>query len=307
MIRRCGRERREKMRIILTNDDGIEAPGILAMRQALEEIGEVVTVAPDRNRSGVGRSISIGRSLSVEKREMADGVMGYACSGTPVDCVRIVAMGLLDFEPDVVVAGINHGENLGDDITYSGTVAGALEGIVIGVPGIAVSLSIGRSWHQSKSVEAEYAPTEELKEQGEEMNFAPVARFAARITEVAFRELPKERILNINAPNIPEAELKGAAVTRLGRRLYKDEIVEIKGDDESIAYDIYNNPPGYEPDEGTDFAALEEGRISVTPIHLDLTDREGLRETASWDVEALFAKLGLSKSSENGTGGGKGR
>ncbi|WP_119069415.1 5'/3'-nucleotidase SurE [Rubrobacter indicoceani] len=289
------------MRIVLTNDDGIEAPGILAMRQALEEIGEVVTVAPDRNRSGVGRSISIGRSLSVEEREMSDGVMGYACSGTPVDCVRIVAMGLLDFEPDVVVAGINHGENLGDDITYSGTVAGALEGIVIGVPGVAVSLSTGRSWHQSKDIEDEYASMETLRERGEEMNFGPVARFAASITQVALKELPKGRILNINAPNIPDSELKGAAVTRLGRRLYKDEIVEVKGkDDQSVFYDIYNNPPGYEPEEGTDFAALEEGRISVTPIHLDLTDREGVTETASWDVDAIFGRLGLADTNGRG-------
>lgn len=280
------------MRIVLTNDDGIEAPGILAMRQALEEIGEVVTVAPDRNRSGVGRSISIGRPLSVEKRKMADGVVGYACSGTPVDCVRIVAMGLLDFEPDVVVAGINHGENLGDDITYSGTVAGALEGIVIGVPGIAVSLATGRSWHESSQLEEEFVHTET------DMNFGPVAGFAARLVQVALTELPRERILNVNAPNISGAELKGATVTRLGRRLYKDEIVEVKGDDESITYDIYNNPPGYETEEGTDFAALEEGRISVTPIHLDLTDREGLKEIESWNVESLFEKLGLANTSE---------
>jgi len=137
------------MRIVLTNDDGIEAPGLLAARQALEKIGDVITVAPDRNRSGVGRSITFGSTLHVEEREMADGVLGYACTGTPVDCVRLVALGLMDFEPDIVVSGINHGENLGDDITYSGTVAGAMEGIVIGVPGIAVSLSIGRPWHQT--------------------------------------------------------------------------------------------------------------------------------------------------------------
>ena len=137
------------MRIVLTNDDGIEAPGLLAARRALEGVGDVITVAPDRNRSGVGRSISFGRSLHVEEVEMADGVKGYACSGTPVDCVRLVALGLMDFEPDVVVSGVNHGENLGDDITYSGTVAGAMEGIVIGVPGIAVSLSINRPWHET--------------------------------------------------------------------------------------------------------------------------------------------------------------
>ncbi|AHY45784.1 surE: 5'/3'-nucleotidase SurE [Rubrobacter radiotolerans] len=274
------------MRIILTNDDGIEAPGLLAMRQALEKVGEVVTVAPDQNRSGVGRSISIGRPLTIEECEMADGVMGYACSGTPVDCVRIVALGLLDFEPDVVVAGINHGENLGDDITYSGTVAGALEGIVIGVPGIAVSLSTGRAWHESSQLEEQFVHSET------EMNFRPVAEFAARLAEVALTELPKERILNVNAPNLPGGKLKGARVTRLGRRRYRDKIVEVKGEDQRVFYDIYNNPPAYEVEDGTDFAALEEGRISVTPIHLDLTDRVGLKEIDTWDVDALFSKNG---------------
>src|SRR3712207_3167753 len=149
------------MRIMLTNDDGIDATGLLEARKALEEVGEVLTVAPDRNRSGVGRGISLGAPLHVEERKMADGGLGYACSGTPVDCVRLVALGLMDFEPDIVVSGINHGENLGDDITYSGTVAGAMEGIVIGVPGIAVSLSIGRPWHET--VERSEEHTSELQ------------------------------------------------------------------------------------------------------------------------------------------------
>src|ERR687898_1238183 len=167
------------MRIVLTNDDGIEAPGLLAARRALEKVGDVITVAPDQNRSGVGRSISFGRSLHVEEREMADGVTGYACTGTPVDCVRLVALGLMDFEPDIVVSGINHGENLGDDITYSGTVAGAMEGIVIGVPGIAVSLSVGRPWHPGAEAE---------------LHFGPAAEFTARLAKVAFKGLPQGRI-----------------------------------------------------------------------------------------------------------------
>jgi 5'-nucleotidase len=278
--------RNENMNIVLTNDDGIDAPGILAMRQALEEIGDVITIAPDRNRSGVGRSISIGRSLEVEKRTMADGAVGYACTGTPVDCVRLVALGLLDFEPEMVVAGINHGENLGDDITYSGTVAGALEGIVIGVPGIAVSLSTGRSWHESSQVEEEFVHGET------DLDFEPVAEFAARVAKVAYKGLPAGRILNINAPNLPAGKLEGAKVTRLGRRLYKDEIVEVKGENGKVGYDIYNNPPAHENEEGTDFAALVERRISVTPIHLDLTDRPGMDELGSWDVQSIFSKNG---------------
>src|SRR5919107_5157017 len=191
------------MRIVLTNDDGIDAAGLLAARRALEEVGEVVTVAPDRNRSGVARSITFGIPLHVEEREMADGSVGYACTGTPVDCVRLVSLGLFDFEPDIVVSGINHGENLGDDITYSGTVAAAFEGIVIGVPGIAASLCVERPWHDHHEAE---------------LHFEPVARFAARLTEVSVEHLPAGRVFIGETPDVPQGELKGARVTKLGRR-----------------------------------------------------------------------------------------
>ena len=272
------------MRIVLTNDDGIDAPGLVAARKALEGIGDVLTVAPDRNRSGVGRSISFGRSLRVEEREMSDGAMGYACSGTPVDCVRLVALGLMDFEPDIVVSGVNHGENLGDDITYSGTVAGALEGIVIGVPGIAVSLSVDRPWHET--VEEEYMGLDAG------LNFEPVAEFTARLAKVALNGLPKGRILSINAPNLPASKLRGARVTRLGRRFYKDELVEVRDEEGRLGYDIYNNPPGHHPEEGTDFAAIDNAEISVTPIHLELTDTAGIQEISTWDFESLLPNTG---------------
>ncbi len=263
------------MRIVLTNDDGIDAAGLLAARKALEEIGEVLTVAPDRNRSGVGRSITFGTPLHVEEREMADGGIGYACTGTPVDCVRLVALGLMDFSPDIVVSGINHGENLGDDITYSGTVAAAFEGIVVGVPGIAVSLAVERPWHHHD--EAEY-------------NFEPVARFAAHLAKTSINRLPAGRILTVNAPNVPASELKGARITRLGRRFYTDELIEVRSAEGRVGYDIYNNPPGRHEEEGTDFAAVENGEISVTPVHLKLTDEAGLEELESWDVKSLLWK-----------------
>jgi 5'-nucleotidase len=262
-----------EMRIVLTNDDGIDAPGLLAARQALEKMGDVLTVAPDRNRSGVGRSITFGSALHVEEREMADGVVGYACTGTPVDCVRLVALGLMDFEPDIVVSGINHGENLGDDITYSGTVAGALEGIVIGVPGIAVSLSVGRPWHTGTETE---------------LHFGPAAAFTARLAKIAFKGLPPGRILNVNAPNLPKEKIRGARVTRLGRRFYKDELIEVRDASGRVGYDIYNNPPGHHDEEGTDFAAIGNDEISVTPIHLELTDTAGLEEIESWDICGLL-------------------
>ena len=266
------------MRIVLTNDDGIDAAGLLVARQALEEVGEVLAVAPDRNRSGVGRAISFGAPLHVEEIEMADGVIGYACTGTPVDCVRLVALGLMGFEPDLVVSGINHGENLGDDITYSGTAAAAFEGIVIGVPGIAVSLALERPWHHAEEAER---------------HFEPVARFVARLAgKISDEDLPEGRILSVNAPNLPESELKGARVTRLGRRLYRDELIEVEVDGGRIGYDIYNNPPGRHEEEGTDFAAVEAGEISVTPVHLQLTDHTGLKELESWDLSKLLSRNG---------------
>jgi 5'-nucleotidase len=265
------------MRIVLTNDDGIDAAGLLAIRKALEKVGEVLTVAPDRNRSGVGRAISIGNPLHVEEREMTDGGIGYACTGTPVDCVRLVALGLMDFEPDIVVSGINHGENLGDDITYSGTAAAAFEGIVVGVPGIAVSLAVERPWHDHDEVE---------------LHFEPVAEFAARLAQTSVKRLPPGRILTVNAPNLPQAELKGARVTKLGRRFYTDELIEVRNAEGRLGYDIYNNPPGRHEEEGTDFAAVENGEISVTPVHLKLTDEAGLEEIESWDIKSLLWKEG---------------
>jgi 5'-nucleotidase len=267
------------MRIVLTNDDGIDAAGLLAARRALEEVGEVLTVAPDRNRSGIGRAITFGTPLHVEEREMADDVIGYACTGTPVDCVRLVALGLMNFEPDIVVSGINHGENLGDDITYSGTVAAAFEGIVIGVPSIAVSLAVERPWHHHDEVK---------------LHFEPVASFTARLAKIAARQLPPGRILTVNAPNVPEGELKGARVTKLGRRFYTDELIEVKDESGHLGYDIYNNPPGRHEEEGTDFAAVEAGEISVTPVHLKLTDEAGVEELESWDVKGLLWKNGSS-------------
>src|ERR687889_2408710 len=176
------------LRVLLTNDDGIGAAGLQTLRRALLEVDDVelVTIAPDSNRSATARSITFARPLWVSDVEFEDGTVGYACDGTPVDCVRLASLGLIEgFEPDVVVSGINHGANLGDDITYSGTVAAALEGIVLGIPGIAVS-------QQSARREMDFRF-------GEEFDFTVAADFAARVVdELDDVPMPEGTLLNVN-------------------------------------------------------------------------------------------------------------
>ncbi len=265
------------MRVLLTNDDGIEAAGLQTLRRALLEVRgiELAVVAPDGNRSAMARSITTRRPLWVQEVEFGDGTHGYATDGTPVDCVRLARLGLIeDFEADLVVSGINHGSNLGDDITYSGTVAAALEAIVLGLPGIAVS-------QQSSALELDFRA-------GEAFRFDIAARFTARlVAELESVPLPHGTLLNIN---VPGAEPDGVEVARLGKRIYRDELSLVdEGSGGRRLYRIYGDA-SYERDEtGTDLAAVARGRIAVTPIHFDLTDREGLDALARYDLARLIA------------------
>jgi 5'-nucleotidase len=254
--------------ILLTNDDGIDSAGLLALKRALEPIGRVGVIAPDSNRSAVGRGISIGRSLQVAEVELLDGSVGYATDGTPVDCVRFAALGLIGDPPDLIVSGINYGLNLGDDITYSGTVAAAFEGILLGVPAIAVS-------QQSRSGELDFRAREGY-------DFDAGAAFVARLVgEVRARGLPEGTILNVNVPARP----RGVAVARLGKRIYRDRL-ERQADEHGLRrYSIYNDAPSYHEEEGTDFHAVAEGKISLTPIHLDLTSSTAIAELERWVLE----------------------
>jgi 5'-nucleotidase len=254
--------------ILLTNDDGIDSAGLLALKRALEPIGRVGVIAPDSNRSAVGRGISIGRSLQVAEVELLDGSVGYATDGTPVDCVRFAALGLIGDPPDLIVSGINYGLNLGDDITYSGTVAAAFEGILLGVPAIAVS-------QQSLSGELDFRAREGY-------DFDAGAAFVARLVgEVRARGLPEGTILNVNVPARP----RGVAVARLGKRIYRDRL-ERQADEHGLRrYSIYNDAPSYHEEEGTDFHAVAEGKISLTPIHLDLTSSAAIAELERWALE----------------------
>jgi 5'-nucleotidase len=251
------------MKVLLTNDDGITAPGLNAMRRALLELPgvELEVIAPDSNRSATARSITIREPLWVEEIEFGDGTTGFATDGTPVDCVRFAALGLIDSAPELIVSGINHGSNLGDDITYSGTVAAALEGIMLGIPAFAVSHEVGEDFEQ-------------------------VAGFIARMVDALDDvPMPQGTLLNVNSP---AGEVKGARACRLGKRVYNDEMKLTEEEGGRRRYRLYGQEPSYEHEDGTDFAAIAEGLIAVTPLHFDLTDQAGVEELAGFDLERLL-------------------
>jgi len=251
------------MRVLLTHDDGITATGLNAMRRALLELPDVdlEVIAPDSNRSATGRAVTLHDPIWVEEVEFGDGTAGFATDGTPVDCVRFASLGLIEEPPELIVSGINHGANLGDDITYSGTVAAALEGIILGIPALAVSLAGGR-------------------------DFEPLAKFVARLVEeLDDVPMPAGTLLNLNGPG---GEVRGARACRLGKRVYNDKMELTEEEGGRRRYRLYGEKPSYEHEQGTDFAAIAEGLIAVTPIHFDLTDQAGVEELAGFDLERLL-------------------
>jgi 5'-nucleotidase len=264
------------VRVLLTNDDGIEAEGLQTLRRALLDVPglQLAVVAPDSNRSAIGRGITTRRPLWVEEVDFGDGTVGYATDGTPVDCVRFAALGLVEgFEAELIVAGINHGSNLGDDITYSGTVAAALEGVVLGLPAVAVS-------QQSNAREMDFRL-------GERFEFEAAAAFTARIVEeIEDVPLPGGTLLNVN---VPAGKIGGVEVARLGKRIYRDELVLQEQDARRRRYRIYGDAPDYERQDGTDLAAVAGGYIAVTPIHFDLTDKPGIETLQAYDLARLLA------------------
>jgi 5'-nucleotidase len=254
------------VKVLLTNDDGITATGLNAMRQALLEVPgiELAVIAPDSNRSATARSITFHEPLTVEEIEFGDGTSGFATSGTPVDCVRFAVLGLIEFEPELIVSGINHGANLGDDITYSGTVAAALEGIVLGLPAIAVS----------------------QEHDGGELEFDQGAAFVARmVEELQEVPMPSGTLLNVNCP---PGDIRGVCACRLGKRIYNDRMELAEEEGGRRRYRIYTGTPGFHHEDGTDFAAIADGKIAVTPLHFDLTDQAGIEQLSDFDLDALL-------------------
>jgi 5'/3'-nucleotidase len=265
------------VKVLLTNDDGITATGLNVLRQALLEVPgiELAVIAPDSNRSATARSITFREPLEVEEVEFGDGSTGFATSGTPVDCVRFAALGLIELEPELIVSGINHGANLGDDITYSGTVAAAFEGIMLGLPAIAVS-------QQADHGEMDFRAGTSWSKEG----FEQAAGFVARLVEeLEHVPMPEGTLLNVNTP---AGDACGVRACRLGKRIYHDRMELTDEEDGRRRYRIYGDSPSYHDEEGTDFAAIADGCIAVTPLHFDLTDQAGIEELAGFDLEALL-------------------
>lgn len=242
-----------KRKILVTNDDGVTAPGILALAQALRQLGEVTILAPDRNWSGMGHVKTIGQPLRVREIELADGTSAYTSDGAPSDCVALALLGFFKHEFDLVVAGINPMPNVGHDVTYSGTVTAALEAVIKGTPGIAVSLGSKRNHLEI-------------------LDYGPAASAAQQIVDQVFEHtLPPGILLNVNVPHIPGEEIKGFQVTSQGMRVYNDCLDERIDPRGRPYYWISGKAPSGIPKQGTDIGAMDEGYVSITPLQLDLT------------------------------------
>ncbi|CAH0226673.1 5'-nucleotidase SurE [Stenotrophomonas lactitubi] len=258
---------KSKMRILVSNDDGVDAAGIRMLASVLREAGhEVTVVAPDRDRSGASNSLTLDLPIRLKRIDHYT----VSVAGTPTDCVHLALTGLLEFEPDIVVSGINNAANLGDDVIYSGTVSAAMEGRFLGLPAVAVSL-VTRN-HDPKHFETAARAAVEI-----------VARLKAD-------PLPADTILNVNVPDLPWSEVKGFEVTRLGNRHRAEGCIAQKDPRGNEVYWI--GPAGREQDSGpgTDFHAVRTGHISITPIQVDLTRYQALEKVASW-VGGLTAAL----------------
>ncbi|MGZ8288814.1 MAG: 5'/3'-nucleotidase SurE [Telluria sp.] len=234
------------MRILISNDDGYLAPGIIALAEALAPVAEIVVVAPDSNRSGASNSLTLDRPLSMTRA----GNGFYFVNGTPTDCVHIALTGMLDYRPDLIVSGINNGQNMGDDTLYSGTVAAATEGFLFGIPAIAFS-QVNHGWEHIDAA----------------------AKVARDIVLRRFDELPSPYLVNVNIPNLPYERMGPVVATRLGRRHQAEPVIRAQ---DPRGRDIYwIGPPGATRDagEGTDFHATAQGQVSVTPLQVDLTHK----------------------------------
>jgi 5'-nucleotidase len=244
------------MRILISNDDGYQSPGLRVLARTLEDCGEIVVVAPDRDRSGASNSLTLSVPVRVQRSE--NGFIRV--EGTPTDCVHIAITGLLDQEPDIVVAGINHGPNLGDDVIYSGTVAAAMEGRFLGLPAMAVSIDA-------------YEP----------MHLDSAARVvSALVPRLEGGSVGASTVLNVNVPDLPYERIRGVLATRLGHRHKAEPVSRVRDPRGNTLYWVGPAGPEQDAGPGTDFHALRSGYVSVSPLQVDLTRHDALEPLAQW-------------------------
>jgi len=251
--------------ILVTNDDGITAPGLFALAKELRKFGKVSILAPDRNWSASGHVKTMHRPLRVKEIFLSDGQEALTADGAPSDCVALALLGILPEKIDVVVSGINPNANIGYDVTYSGTVTAAMEAAIWGIPGLAISLD---------------SPENHLGV----LDYEVAAKVAGKVlVNVIGNGLPKRTLLNVNVPYLPEGDIKGFRITRQGLRVYRDELDKRMDPRNRPYYWIGGQSPTGVPEEGTDFGALAQGYVSITPLHLDLTSYESIDRLINWE------------------------
>jgi 5'-nucleotidase len=255
------------MHILVTNDDGVQAPGLLALAQSMRELGKVTVFAPDRNWSASGHVKTMDRPLRVRETTLADGSPAFMSDGAPSDCVALSLLGLVEDEINIVVSGINPNANLGHDVTYSGTVTAAMEAVIAGVRGVAVSLDSPEGHHGA-------------------LDYSAAAWVARRVVEQIVKDgLPADVVMNVNVPYRTKDELKGFMVTRQGLRVYRDALESRVDPRGKPYYWIGGEAPTGVVEEGTDFGALSEGYVSITPLQLDLTNYRAMDVLKNWKFE----------------------
>jgi len=266
--------------ILVTNDDGVFAPGLLALAQEMRKLGRVSILAPDRNWSGGGHVKTLDRALRVKEVRLADGTQAFAGDGAPSDCVALATLGYIKEPIDLVVSGINAGANLGHDVTYSGTVTAAMEAVIAGVPGVAVSL-------------------ETLDTYIGEVDYGPASRAASRVVrQVIENGLSHEILLNVNVPFLADDKIRGLCLTRQGLRVYHSRLDERTDPRNKPYYWIGGDAPTGVPERGTDVGALAEGFVSVTPLQLDLTAYRALTDLNTWHWDESSTETALLEASQ---------
>jgi 5'-nucleotidase len=257
----------QSLHILITNDDGVFAPGILALAKEIRKLGKVTIVAPDHNWSASGHVKTLSRPMRVKEVELADGSKAFACDGAPSDCVALPALGLLPEPINFVVSGINPNCNLGHDVTYSGTVTAAMEAAIWNIPAIAVSVD-APEYHSGG------------------LDYSTAAKVAARVvTSVNEHGLPQGVLLNVNVPYLKINEIKGYAITRQGLRVYRDELIRREDPRGRPYYWIGGDAPTGVPEEGTDIGMIKKGYVSITPLSLDMTAYSFMDVLKKWTIK----------------------